>query len=109
MTATVLHLTFVTRLVVSLQWHARLFPIPSQFVWFIPNIAKFKYKAEFWSFWAIHLGPILLQHCFPNDKCYQHFCLLVNIIKKCLQFTITDGELDELQEIIIEWVEKYER
>jgi hypothetical protein len=83
--------------------------IPSEFVGAMPNIAKSKYKAEYWSFWTVHLGPILLQGRFPNDKYYHHFCTLVNIIKKCLQFTITDEEIDELQELIIDWVQKYER
>lgn len=75
----------------------------------MPDICKSKYKAEYWSFWSIHLALILLQQCFPNDKYYQHFCLLVDIIKLCLQFTITVGEIYELQQLIIEWVETYER
>ena len=58
--------------------------IPSDFVGAMPDITKSKYKAEYWSFWTIHLAPILLQRRFPNEKFYRHFCLLVDIIKLCL-------------------------
>ena len=83
--------------------------IPSEFVGAMPDISKSKYKAKYSSFWTIYFGPILLHNRFPNNKYYNHFCLLVRIIKACLQFTITDEQLEELQENIISWVEKYER
>jgi Transposase family tnp2 len=83
--------------------------IPSEFVGAMPDISKSKYKAEYWSFWTIYFGPILLFNRFPNNRYYNHFCKLVAIIKACLQFTITLQELDELQENIISWVETYER
>ena len=83
--------------------------IPSDFVGAMPDITKSKYKAEYWSFWTIHLAPILLQRRFPNEKFYRHFCLFVDIIKLCLQFTITDAEIHGLKELIIEWVQTYER
>ena len=81
--------------------------IPSQFVGALPDITKTKYKAEFWSFWFVHLGPILLRNRFPNNKYYQHYLLLVKIIKTCLQFTVTYDKLEELHEDVIKWVEQY--
>lgn len=94
---------------IGIETAAAYHTIPSDFVGAMPDICKSKYKAEYWSFWTIHLAPILLQRRFPNDKYYRHFCLLVDIIKLCLQFTITDREIYELQQLIIEWVETYER
>jgi hypothetical protein len=83
--------------------------IPSEFVGAMPNISKTKYKAEYWSFWTIHIGPILLRNRFPSNKYYTHYLGFVRIIKACLQFTITHEEIDKLQEDIIRWVEQYER
>lgn len=83
--------------------------IPSEFVGAMPDITNSKYKAEYWSFWIQYLGPILLRNRFPNAKYYRHFCALVSIIKTCLQFTITEQEIDTLKESIVKWVEEYER
>ena len=44
--------------------------IPSDFVGAMPDITKAKYKAEYWSFWTIHLAPILLQHTGGMRKFY---------------------------------------
>jgi hypothetical protein len=83
--------------------------MPSDFVGAIPDITNSKYKAEFWSFWVQHLGPILLHNHFSNNKYYHHFCDLVGIIKVCLQFSITEEELQVPQQSIVKWVEQYER
>ena len=83
--------------------------IPSEFVGALPDISNSKYKAEFSSFWFQYLGPFLLRDRFPNAKYYRHFCDLVGIIKKCLQFTISTAEVDELQVSIVKWVQEYER
>jgi hypothetical protein len=82
--------------------------IPSEFVGAMPDIAKAEYKAEYWSFWTIHLGPILLRDRFPASKYYHHYCDFVDIIRAYLQFTITDPELTALQDKIVVWVENYE-
>jgi hypothetical protein len=75
----------------------------------MPDITNSKYKAEFWSFWVQYLGPILLHNHFPNAKYYRHFCDLTVIIRTCLQFTITDMQLTELQTDIVKWIQQYER
>jgi hypothetical protein len=83
--------------------------IPSDFIGALPDITSSKYKAKFWSFWIQYLSPPLLRNCFPNQKYYRHYCELVTIIKACLQFTITEEELQTLHESIIKWVTEYER
>jgi hypothetical protein len=83
--------------------------LPSDFVGALPDISNSKYKAEFWSFWVQYIGPIVLQGRFPNDRYYRHFCDLISIIKMILQFSITHGEIDDLEEKIIKWVTEYER
>ncbi|KAF8579868.1 hypothetical protein K439DRAFT_348013 [Ramaria rubella] len=82
--------------------------ILADFVGAMPDIANSSYKAEYWSFWMIHLALILLRGHFPNNKYYRHMIDFVSIIKLCLQFTITEQELAQMEELIIDWVEKYE-
>ncbi|TEB21275.1 hypothetical protein FA13DRAFT_1643122, partial [Coprinellus micaceus] len=66
------------------------------------------FTAESYCFWFCYLFPVLLWNRFQQQKYYQHGCLLVKIMKRCLQFSITEKELDELEADIIEWVRKYE-
>ncbi|KAJ7652366.1 hypothetical protein DFH06DRAFT_1418733 [Mycena polygramma] len=68
-----------------------------------------KFTAEAWCFWFVYMAPALLQGRFSDPKYHVHACDLSNIIKKCLQFVITNPELDALDEDIIGWVETYER
>ena len=84
--------------------------IPTCFVSALSNVAKDGglFKAETWSFWYIYLMPHLLKGRL-SERYYQHAILLVDIIKTCLQFSITTTEIDNLKEIIIQWVEKYEQ
>jgi hypothetical protein len=83
--------------------------IPSEFVGAMPDITTSKYKAEYWSFWFQYLGPVLLRNRFPNAKYYRHYYDLVGILKRCLQFTISAQEVNELEASIIKWVGEYER
>lgn len=83
---------------------------PAAFVRRVPNIATelTQFTAEAWSFWFIHLAPILLRNRFANIKYYDHMCALGDIMKICLQFEITHEEINGLEEKIIDWVETYE-
>ena len=83
--------------------------IPSGFVGAMPDISNSKYKAKYMSFWVQFLGPLLLRNRFPKSKYYRHFCDLVQIIKTCLQFTISHTTLQHLQESIVTWVQQYEK
>ena len=50
-----------------------------------------------WSFWTLYLGPILLRRCFRRPKYYTHFIHLVHLLNICLQFEITDDEIEEVR------------
>ena len=84
--------------------------IPAPFVRVLANIASERsfFTAESWSFWFIHLAPVLLRDRFQDEKYYQHLCLLVEIMKACLLFWITLAEIDDLETKIIQWVQDYE-
>ncbi|KAF8574543.1 hypothetical protein K439DRAFT_1372104 [Ramaria rubella] len=83
---------------------------PSAFARPIPNIAKERgvFMTEAWVFWFIYLAPHLLQGRLPR-KYYDHMMSLNEIMQICLQFVITDQEIDALEQMIIRWVRKYEQ
>lgn len=85
--------------------------IPAEFTRVIPHLItqRSTWTAESYCFWFCYLFPVVLRNRFPNDKYYKHGCLLVKIMKTCLQFSITEDELNTLESDIVEWVEKYER
>ncbi|KAJ3508428.1 hypothetical protein NMY22_g16620 [Coprinellus aureogranulatus] len=85
--------------------------IPASFVRVLKNIQAHRthFTAEAYCFWFCYLFPILLRGRFRNTKYYKHGCLLVKIMKRCLQFAITKDELDELERDIIQWVKLYEK
>jgi hypothetical protein len=84
--------------------------IPASFVRVLGNISEDRsiFTAESWGFWFMYLAPILLRGRFELPKYYEHVCDLVDIMKICLQFTITHAKIDELEAKIIDWVRKYE-
>ncbi|KAG6810019.1 hypothetical protein H0H92_013687 [Tricholoma furcatifolium] len=67
--------------------------IPSAYGSRVPNIAtdRSNCSAEMWSFWALYIAPVVLQHRFTKPKYFKHYILL-----KCLQFEITDEEITEV-------------
>ncbi|KAG9088780.1 hypothetical protein FRC06_001852 [Ceratobasidium sp. 370] len=82
--------------------------IPSQFAGTLPNIDTDMglYKAEAYSFWFTYLAPILLNGRL-NQEHYVHFLEMREIIVWCLQFEITDAQVDALEEKINQWVQDY--
>lgn len=84
--------------------------IPSAFGARPPNFVKQKSacSAETWSFWTLFLGPVLLRKKFRKRKYYTHFVDLVTLINLCLQFEITDDEVDILRTGFAKWVKDYE-
>jgi hypothetical protein len=84
--------------------------IPSAYGSRVPNIARQRsnFTAEMWSFWTLYLGPVLLQRRFQRPKYYTHFVALVRLLNICLQFEITDGEVEEVRTGFIEWVTEFE-
>jgi hypothetical protein len=85
--------------------------IPSAYGSRLLNIAKDKsyYSAEMWSFWALYLGPVLLRRRFQRPKYYTHFIRLVCLLNLCLQFEITDEEIEEIRLGFIQWVREFEQ
>ncbi|KAJ3506832.1 hypothetical protein NLJ89_g6648 [Agrocybe chaxingu] len=85
--------------------------IPADFVRLIPNVFTnaSDMTAEGWSFWFMYMAPILLCGRFRREKYYQHMMDLVNIMKICMQFSITHDEIDDLEDRIVKWVEEYEK
>ena len=85
--------------------------IPSAYGSRVPNIAtKGSYcSSEMWSFWTLYLGPVLLRRRFQNQKYHKHFVRLVCLLDTCLQFEITDNEIEDIRSGFIQWVQDYER
>lgn len=84
--------------------------IPSAFGPRPPNIAsdKISWTADSRSFWALYLGPVLLNQRFIHQRYYTHFIDLVRLLNLCLQFEISRTQIDELREGFAAWVKKYE-
>ena len=84
--------------------------IPSSYVGVLPDIFRDRqhYTAETWAFWFMYVAPIILKGRFAHEKYYDHMCLLVNIMKTTLKFELTLGEIDKLEDRIIQWVKLYE-
>jgi len=84
--------------------------IPSAFGARPPNFMtqKSACSAETWSFWTLFLGPILLRKRFRKRKYYDHFIGFVKLINMCLQFEISDDEIDVIRAGFIKWVMEYE-
>jgi hypothetical protein len=84
--------------------------IPSAYGSRVPNIATHSSQcsAEMWSFWTLYLGPVLLRQRFQRPKYYAHFVRLVHLLNICLQFEISDDEIEEIRVGFIAWVKDYE-
>ena len=84
--------------------------IPAAFVRRLTDIATDRgtYTAEAWCFWFMYLAPYILHSRFADQKYHRHLCDLVDIMKTCLQFEITENEIDELEVKIHNWVRLYE-
>jgi hypothetical protein len=85
--------------------------IPSTFGRCTPNIATEShiFTAEDWAFFMVELAPHLLRGRFPQPKYYKHFMIFNKILRISLQFTITKDDLQQLEELIVQYVEDFER
>ncbi|KAG6837151.1 hypothetical protein H0H93_013741 [Arthromyces matolae] len=83
--------------------------IPSAYGARVPNISTHRslYSAEMKLFWTMYIGPVLLHGCFDNIRYYKHFVRFVRIINLCLQFEITNEEVEDVRKEIITWVKDY--
>jgi Transposase family tnp2. len=96
---------------ISTDTAASSLTIPSAFDMQPPNVAddKSATTAETWSFWMQYIRPILLICKFEKPVYYNHFVSLVKLVRICLQFEMTQDELNKLHTGFAEWVEKYEQ
>ena len=85
--------------------------IPSQFGARMPNIEKERshMTAEAWSFWVMHIGPIVLRNRFKKPRYYSHFMKLVHLIHLCLAYDMKATDVDKIRLGFQEWVVEYER
>ena len=85
--------------------------IPAAFGWRTPNIytKAHVFTAEDWSFWLIHLTPLVLKGHFWCPKYYKHFMKFNTILKRTLQYSFTEQELVNLENNIISYVQEYEK
>lgn len=84
--------------------------IPSAYGSRVPNIATSKVgcTADMWSFWTLYIGPVLLRNRFQHQRYYRHFVKLVTLLNLCLQFEISNKEIETIHEGFIKWVQEYE-
>ncbi|KAI0770690.1 hypothetical protein C8Q74DRAFT_1202285 [Fomes fomentarius] len=85
--------------------------IPGVFGPRLPNVAsdKMSWTADTRSFWIQYVGPVLLDNRFIHRRYYDHFVLLVCLIRRCLQFELKIVEITEIRQGFIKWVQDYEK
>ena len=85
--------------------------IPSSFGTSIPNPATdcSSFTSSTWSVWSLFIAPTVLRGRFPEDRYYDHFCSLVRILNLCLQFEISEEDVNEIESGIRDWVVDYEQ
>jgi len=85
--------------------------IPASFGWRTPNIhtEAHIFTAEDWSFWLIHLAPLVLKGRFQHPKYFKHFMKFNTILKCTLWFSFTEQEVVDLEHDIISYVQEYEK
>jgi Transposase family tnp2 len=84
--------------------------IPSSFGASIPNPATdcSSFTSSTWSVWSLFIAPTVLQGRFPEGRYHTHFCSLVKILNLCLQFEISEKDINEIELGIRKWVVDYE-
>jgi hypothetical protein len=65
--------------------------------------------AETHSIWTLYIAPTLLKGRFVHRKYYKHFMELVRLLTLCLEFEITQDQVNDLESGFQSWVQKYER
>ncbi|EKM79778.1 hypothetical protein AGABI1DRAFT_91151 [Agaricus bisporus var. burnettii JB137-S8] len=84
--------------------------IPSAFGAPVPNIAtqRGQMTSEMYSNWTLFIAPLVLFNRFQQPVYYKHFIKLVNLLKMCLEFEISEEMLDQIDGGFKSWVEEYE-
>jgi hypothetical protein len=84
--------------------------VPASFGARPPNLASdgSHVTAEMRSIWTMFFAPTLLRRRFQKPRFYKHFLRLVRLLKLCMEFELTQEQIDELEEGFKSWVEDYE-
>jgi hypothetical protein len=85
--------------------------IPATFGAAVPNIAtkQSQMNAEMCSNWTLFIAPVVLRGRFKKPQYYKHFMRLVELLKFCLSFEISDAMLNQIDKGFHQWVEEYEK
>jgi len=85
--------------------------IPSTYRPQIPDVSqKGSYiSADMWTFWTKFLAPVLMRKAFKKPEYFEHFIDLVELFNICLQFEISQAEVEKLRTGFKKWVQGYER
>ena len=85
--------------------------IPSAFGAPVPDIAKkrFQMNAEMYANWTLYIALIVLRGRFKRPQYYRHFMQLVELLKLCLAFEISEAMLNQMAVGFRSWVEEYEK
>ena len=85
--------------------------IPAAFGAPVPDIATKRHlmNAEMHANWTLYIAPIVLRGRFKRSQYYQHFMRLVELLKLCLSFEISEAMLNQIEEGFRLWVEEYEK
>lgn len=67
------------------------------------------FTADNFSFWALFIGPILLQRTFNHPRYYDHFVELVELLHICLKYEYTRADVKAIRDGFVNWVVTYER
>jgi hypothetical protein len=85
--------------------------IPAAFGSRVPNVAleKAHMICETYSIWTLYIAPVLLKGRFLDERYYNHFVKLVQLLTHCIDLEITHEEIDDLDQNFQKWVQDYER
>ena len=85
--------------------------IPAVFGAPVPNIAtnQSPMSAEMYANWTLFIAPIVLRGRFKSARYYRHFMRLVEVLKLCLAFEITEEMVDQIDKGFQLSVEDYEK
>ncbi|EJD35525.1 hypothetical protein AURDEDRAFT_75228 [Auricularia subglabra TFB-10046 SS5] len=85
--------------------------IPGAFGARVPDLAKDKTYmiAETWCIWTLHIAPIVLRGRFPQERYYNHFIELVQLLERCLKLELNTADVEAIRTGFISWVKRYEQ
>ena len=85
--------------------------IPSAFGAPVPDIATKWHlmNTEMYANWMLFIALIVLRGRFKKPRYYKHFIQLVELLKLCLAFKISELMLNQIDEGFQLWVEEYEK